>query len=246
MLGVGENQDAGETFLLEDIRQQVLFILLSHIVKLLHNRLHRRRLRRHLHASRVMQKRLGKLCNFLRHRGRKKQRLPFFRQPSNDFSNIPDEAHVQHPVGFIQNENFQSAQVHIALVVQINQPPRRRHQHVDASPDRLDLRVLAHAAKDYGGTNRQIFGVPGKALLNLQCELSSRRENQPPNGLMRPADAALQPLENGNCKSRRFPRTRLGAANQIPTGQNLWDRGGLNRRRARISDFLHSLQNRRQ
>src|SRR6516162_7967733 len=41
-----------------------------------------------------------------RHRCGKQQRLPLRRKLRDDFANDMDEAHIQHPVGFIEHQEF--------------------------------------------------------------------------------------------------------------------------------------------
>ena len=70
-----------------------------------------------------------------------------------------DKAHVQHPVRFIQNKDFYTAQVNVALAAQIVQPSRRGHQHVHALAQGLHLRRLSYAAEDDGVADREVPAV---------------------------------------------------------------------------------------
>ena len=61
-----------------------------------------------------------------------------------------DEAHVKHAVGFVEHEDLHLTEVEHALLQQVEQTARCRHQDVDALLDAADLRVHADAAEDDG------------------------------------------------------------------------------------------------
>ena len=55
------------------------------------------------------------------HRGREEERLPPFGQQRQDASDVVDEAHVEHPVGFIENEEAQVLERDVALADEVEQ-----------------------------------------------------------------------------------------------------------------------------
>jgi hypothetical protein len=65
----------------------------------------------------------------------------FLGQRGDDLADVADEAHVEHAVGFVEHQARHRVEPHIALAHEIEQPPRRRHQNVDAAGQRLDLRA---------------------------------------------------------------------------------------------------------
>ncbi len=94
--------------------------------------LDRGRLRRHRDAGRIGQHRIGKPGDFLRHGGGKEQRLPFFAQHRNDALDVVNEAHVEHAVGFVENQDFDLVERHGALIDEVEQAAGRCHQDFDA------------------------------------------------------------------------------------------------------------------
>src|SRR3546814_2809642 len=72
----------------------------------------------------------------------KQQGLPSRRQFGTDILDVRDEAHVEHPVGFVDHEQVATGEQDLAALEQIHQAARRRDQHVDALLERLDL--VAH------------------------------------------------------------------------------------------------------
>lgn len=75
---------------------------------------------------------MGQFGDLIRKRGREEQRLPFFRQDGNDPPQIGKKSHIHHSVGFIQHENLQLIEFHIALLHQIQQSSRGGNQKVQA------------------------------------------------------------------------------------------------------------------
>ena len=59
-----------------------------------------------------------------------------------------DEAHVEHAVGLVEHEGLEAVEPHVALVHQVEQTARCRHQDVDAARQVVHLRALADAAED--------------------------------------------------------------------------------------------------
>ena len=66
----------------------------------------------------------------------------WLRQLRADFLDVGDEAHVEHPVRLVDDEQVAAVEHDLAAAEQVHQPARRRDQHVDALFQRLDL--VAH------------------------------------------------------------------------------------------------------
>ena len=92
-----------------------------------------------------------------------------------------DEAHVEHPVGLVEDEDLNLAQVDGLLPDVIEQPSRRCDQDVNASAQRIDLRVDADAAVDGDRLELNVLAVGADALLDLRAELAGRRDHQRPD-----------------------------------------------------------------
>ena len=121
---------------------------------------------------------LGQPFDRLRHGGRKHQRLPMRRQFGNNVLHVGHEAHVQHAVGFVEDENFDVAQVDIALVHQVDQPARRGDENIDAVLERPRLRILAHAAVNDRLPQRGVLAVGAETFADLAGQLAGRREDE--------------------------------------------------------------------
>ena len=101
-----------------------------------------------LDVRRIAEPLAGQLANLGRHRGREHQRLPLLRHRGDDLPQRHDEAHVEHLVGFVEDQDLDVAKIDVALLHQVEQPAGRGDEHVDAVLQRPHLRTLADAAVD--------------------------------------------------------------------------------------------------
>ena len=99
------------------------------------------------------------------HGGGEQHRLPLLGQMRHDLAHVADEAHVQHAVGFVDDEDFDRVEPDMLLLHQVEQAARRRHQDVDAMLHGVDLGVLADAAQDHGALEIEeaAIGAAGSA-----------------------------------------------------------------------------------
>ena len=144
-----------------------------------------------------------------------------------------DEAHVEHLVGLVENQDLDVAQVDVALLHQVEQPAGRGDEDVDAVLQRPHLRPLADAAVDDGVSQAGEPAVGGEALADLGRQLARRREDQRPD---RPtigrgeciATLAIR-LPLRRCVRRRRPgctlvlnRCNVGSANAAVLPVPVW------------------------
>ncbi len=238
VLGRGEDQDGLLVAPGEKPREQTPLVGLVHLVDALFDRVDGRGLRRHLDADRPIQDLLRQLRDLLRHRRREEQRLPLFGQAVDDLADVVDEAHVEHPVGLVEDEGLDVREVDIALIAEVVEPARRRDEDVDAALERLDLRRLPDAAEDHGASDRQILAVKLEVLLDLQRQLARRRQDQRADRLVLLVDAALEPLEDGHCEGRGLAGAGLRAADQVAPLEDRPDRRRLDRRGLLIAHLV--------
>ena len=74
----------------------------------------------------------GEFGDGARHRRREHQCLPVRRKLGDDFADIVNEAHVEHAIGFIQDETLDFAEAKRIAFDQIEEPAGRGDQDVDA------------------------------------------------------------------------------------------------------------------
>ena len=149
--GAGEDQHLTPVVQIDDVHQHFFFLAAPHWVYHLGNALHRGVAGRHLNALRILQKRGSQVANLIAEGGREEQALFVFGHQCQDFLHVVDEAHVEHAVGFVQDQNFNAGQIEQALALQVKQAAWGGYQDVDATFDAINLGLHAYAAKNNGG-----------------------------------------------------------------------------------------------
>ena len=111
--------------LLQYLLEQFTLAVSFDVVNLLFDPLDAGFLWRHVDVRRVGQKMSGKLNYIWRHRCREKQRLSLLWQLFDDSLEVGQEAHVEHPVGFVEDKHQKMIQVNVALIHQVEQSAGR-------------------------------------------------------------------------------------------------------------------------
>ena len=155
--------------------------------------------------------RSGSLRNWLTRRvisggivAEKNKRLAARRQQLADLLDVRDEAHVEHAVGLVDDEDLHAHQHDAAALEMIEQPPGRGDQDVDAAVELLDLVVHRHAADEQRQVELVVDAVFLEALRHLGGELACRRQDQRARHAG-PSASRLQPAIIGNTKEAVLP-----------------------------------------
>ena len=77
-----------------------------HLVIDLLDRRHGQRLRLDRHVHRILREGLDQLLDRPRHRGGKENRLPLGRRLLQDRPDVVEKAHVEHPVGLVEDDHL--------------------------------------------------------------------------------------------------------------------------------------------
>jgi hypothetical protein len=146
-----------------------------------------------------------------------------------------DEAEIEHLVGLVQNQDFKLAQRQGALIDEIEQPPRRCNQDIEAARDGAQALRIGNAAEDDTDRKPHELAVGLGAGGDLCRKLARRRKHQHANvaGLGNVARRS-KAVERGQHEGCGLAGAGLGDAEQIAAGQNRRDRLALDRRRLRI------------
>src|SRR4029078_3957512 len=128
----------------------------------------RGRLRRNAEFHWITQPLSGQSPDLLWHRGGKQQRLTRPRYAGNNSFEIVDESHVEHLVGFVENERLHAAKIDEPLIHQVEQPTRRSHQNVTAALKCIYLWLLADTAENHSLTQAGMATVGLKAFCDLR------------------------------------------------------------------------------
>jgi hypothetical protein len=168
-------------------------------------------------------------ANFFREGGGEQQVLTTTGQDSQDLANIANEAHIEHPIGFIEDEALDSGKIDSPLPQVIQKSSGRCDNDVDTLTQPRNLRVDADTAINDGGAEWQVLPVTAHAVGDLGCQFPGGCEYQSTNPP--PIDGTLlETLQHGQCECCRLAGARLGACEDVATGENqgyclLLDRG---------------------
>src|SRR4029077_1183165 len=126
-------------------------------------------------------------------------------------------AHVEHLVGFIENENLDAVETQRAAPEMVDEAAGCGDEDIDTARQRLDLGATRNTAENHGAREVQMPAVGPEALGDLARKLARRRQDQ---GAAAPrlggTPRGREALEDRQGERRRFSGPRSGAAAQGP------------------------------
>ena len=201
----------------QEFLQQGSLAALVDAVQFLVDTFDRRTLRRDFHAHRVRaEDARSELRDVVGHRRAEEQVLAVLRQERHHLTDIVNEPHVEHAVGFIEHKEFKRLQGDRLLANQVEQAPRSRHQNVYSAHEVPLLRGIVHTAKNAGGRNCGELSILLKAVFYLDSQFARGQQYECTAGLGRTELPRIEePLQNREGKRRRLPRSRLGDSQKV-------------------------------
>ncbi len=109
---------------------------------------------------------------------RKEQRLAIGGGGRHDAFDGGEEAHIQHAVGFVQNQNADASQVYQFAAQKIAQPAGRGDKDLRAFADGLQLRPFVESADYYRGADSRACGQLGENFVDLHGKLARGAQHQ--------------------------------------------------------------------
>ncbi len=179
--------------------------------------------------------------------------LILMRSGVHDGADIGDEAHVQHAIRLIKDEDFDIAQVEVAASFEVNEAAGRCGNDVHTLGVKLRLLFLVvHSAEDGDCVDSCVGAELGGVLMDLNAELAGGSEDECA-GVSRFArlgvGVAQNAVENGEKEGRCFAGTRLALAERIASFQRLGENAGLDWRAIgelqigdAVQDFIRQVQ----
>lgn len=166
----------------------------------------------------------------------------------NDLSNLRFETHIEHSIGFIENEVLDVGQRDLASVDQIDESTGSSGEQVASSFDRSDLSTNVGTTVDDGGSDPRSVRKLSGFLVDLRDQFSSRREDQRggvdlSSGRVRVGrgvhrrsgrSGLEQGVQDGEQETTRLSGTGLGTGHQVSVVGDDGDRVLLNGRGGRI------------
>ncbi len=129
VLGLGKDQDAEHAAVANELRQERRLVLPGKVHDGLVDRVHGNLLRCDGYSRRVLQQLLCELLDLRGHGRREHGGLPAVLRSLGDPTDVGNEAHVEHAVGFIDHQDFDRGQIDGSLTNEVEEAPRRRHQY---------------------------------------------------------------------------------------------------------------------
>lgn len=243
VLGAREDERGLHLGVLEELNEKRGLLLVLAEVELLLDALGRCRRRRHRDAHGVREQAVCKLTNIARHGGREEERLTLRRQLRDEALHVRKEAHVEHAVRFIEDEDLDVAKRELLLLQEIEKASWRGHDDVDAAIQLADLRLLIHAAEDDGVEDLETLTVGGEVLSNLCRELACGCDDEPTQGHL-VTRGCFESLKHRERESGGFASSCLCASKDIAACKGRRNRLKLNGRRLRVAFFCDGLKNR--
>ena len=255
-LGAHEHDHALRALFLEDLGQKTVLLVHRDGHHVLVDGIGSGSDRGDLHASGLMDQIGNGAHALLVERGREQKRLTLLAALAHNSAHLGQKAHIEHAVGLVQHEHAHLVEVRGALLGQVHQASRRRHQNVAAAGERLLLRTVAQTAHDGHGRMTGALGNGGAHLVDLLGELARRSDDEHQRAaaasgvatatatvaLFRRGHHVAQLRHGGQQEGCRLAGARLRCGQDVAAGKHLGDRGCLHGRRgfvAHVGDGLH-------
>ena len=142
------------------------------------------------------------------HRGGEERRLPFAWNSLENLLELLGEAHVEHLVGFVEDERLDRAQRERRTADMVERASWRRDDDVDATTQRAKLELDGLAAVDRENARVERAAVPMHRFGDLHRELACRDENQSARSALVGLRASKDDASRGSAKAAVFPGPR--------------------------------------
>ena len=234
ILAVGKDHDPLKIELSDQVVQHLVFVFAADGIYFLRNVLGGGAFRLDFHDRWIYRPLLRQIHYVIAEGGGEQQGLAFAfaRRLPDDLTDLRDKAHVEHTVGFIENQHFDQIQMYLAAITEVEQTPRCRHQNIAvAFFQLLELFVIVHTANKGHDVQRAVLGQAFSVVGDLHDQFAGRRNDQ----RSRLAHEALvrgrrfQQLGNGRKQEGSgFTCSRLCPTDGVMTFQGVAQHGSLN------------------
>ena len=190
----------------------------------------------HFDLGRIGQERVCNTLDLGGHRGAEKQRLTRKWRAFEDFLDVGDKAHVEHPVRFVDDHDLHICQNQFATLKVVQQTTRCCDQNIDAFVDQLVLILEAGATNQQRFGQLRIFCIGVEVFGNLCCQLAGWRKDQRARH-PRAGTPTAEQRDHRQGEGGSFACTCLGNAQHIAAFKGGGDCTGLNRGRGVVACF---------
>ena len=180
MLGAHETEHLPEVSRRHDVRKERALLIGRHLVHALLDGVRGGVASGHLDQLRLVEERVGKLLDLVR-KGRREEKVLPFRdggQERHDALDIGDEPHVEHPVGLVEHQDLDLAQIDGFLLDVVEEPSRSGDQDFDPRAHDRQLLFDVDAAEDDGRAQFRVLAIGAHRLLDLDRQLARGGQDQ--------------------------------------------------------------------
>ena len=178
VLGPGEDERLVDLAGLDQVAEQLALAFAIDRIDDLRDEVSRLVARGDLDHRGPIQEAVRETLDLVRERRREQEVLAARREQREDLADVADEAHVEHPVGLVEDEDLDPREVDRPLADVVEQATGGGDDDFGTRAQVTDLRVEADAAIDRGRPDGVLGAVRPDALLDLERELAGRSEDQ--------------------------------------------------------------------
>ena len=184
---------------------------------------------------------IGEAADLVRQRRRKERGLARLWGLAHDGLDVVDKAHAQHFIRLIQHQETHGAEVEYALFDQVQHPPRRADDNVDAALEAGHLARVGLPTIDGQYAHIAVLPIPMDRPGDLVGQLAGGRDHQS----LHLGACRVQCVQHGQRERRRLAGAGLCLAQYVPPLQEQRDGLYLNGGRAFVAQLVYRLQQRR-
>ena len=222
-LGAGEDDDAVGALLVEHVLEKVGLLVLARGDHELLDGLGSGALVGDLDELRVLDLAADGAHDGVVDGGGEEQGLTLVGDAVDDLLHVRPEAHVEHAVGLVEDENLDVVEVEDHAVVQVEKTAGGSDEHVDTAAQAVDLRVVAHAAHDGEHVVAGLLGHGAGDRVDLLGKLAGGGHDKGLGAVALLKVAEL--VEHRQGKGGSLAGTGLSGGNHVVTGEH--QRNGL-------------------
>ena len=176
----------------------------------------------HFHADGIVQEGLGEAGDFRRHGGREEQGLAREGHELADLLDVRDEAHVEHAVGLVDDEDLDALKQQLAALEEIEQAAGGGDQHIRAAHDLGFLIGEGDAADEQGHVEAGVGAIFEEAFLDLGRQFAGGLEDEGA-GHAGPGASLFKAGQHGQGEGGGLAGAGLGDAENIAALQGVGD-----------------------
>ena len=240
VLGAAENEDGIVIHALEQLDEQVGFLGIGNGIDDVLDGVGYRAPGTDLNGFRFVHRPLDERFNGGRNGGGEQGGVAKLRAFFHEAADVGQKTHVQHAIGFIENEEFHFVQFDGALFEMVEESSGRGGDDVRAGAEFIILLAVTDAAIDDGHFQIGEARIIANGGFDLRRELARRLQDERTraNGIMFAELGKDRQGERGG-----FAGAGLRAADDVLAGQNQWYGAELDGGRIDVSHRLHALKN---